>query len=76
MPETTRPTPRHGATTHPTHDVDLSSAARLELGLAALESGNVPAAVAALSAIPAADWAAILYRFPTLPAWIAAEVNR
>ena len=76
MPETTRHAPHHGATAPPTHDVDLSSAARLELGLSALEAGNVPAAVAALSAIPAADWAAIVHRFPTLPAWIAAEVNR
>ena len=76
MPETTHHAPNHGAAARYPHDVDLSSAARLELGLSALEIGDVPAAVAALSAIPAADWAAIVHRFPTLPAWIAAEVNR
>lgn len=63
-------------TTNPTRDVDLSSAARLELGLTALTEGNIPAAAAALAAIPEADWQAIITRFPTLPAWIAAEVNR
>lgn len=57
-------------------DVDLSSATRLELGLSALEAGNVPAAVGALAAIPEADWQAILQRFPTLPNYIHKEVNR
>lgn len=57
-------------------DVDLSSAARLEVGLAALAAGDVPVAVAALASIPEADWHAILTRFPTLPDYIAAQVNR
>ncbi len=59
-----------------THDVDLSSAARLEVGLDALRDGNMPAMFAALSAIPEADWQAILRRFPMLPAWIEQETNR
>ncbi len=58
------------------HDVDLSSAARLEMGLSALESGNMPAAFAALAAIPEADWQAIQRRFPMLPAWIEREAGR
>ena len=58
------------------HDVDLSSAARLEMGLEALERGNMPAMFAALSAIPEADWTAIVRRFPMLPAWIEQETNR
>jgi len=58
------------------HDVDLSSAARLELGLDALRDGNLPAMFAALSAIPEADWTAIVRRFPMLPAWIEQETNR
>jgi hypothetical protein len=57
-------------------DVDLSSATRLELGLSALEAGNVPAAVGALAAIPAAEWEAILQRFPSLPDYINKEVNK
>lgn len=58
------------------HDVDLSSAARLEMGLSALENGRMPEAFAALAAIPAADWTAIVRRFPMLPAWIEQETNR
>lgn len=57
-------------------DVDLSSATRLELGLSALEPGNIPAAVGALAAIPAAEWNAILDRFPSLPAYVHREMNR
>ena len=57
------------------HDVDLSSAARLELGLTALEAGNIPAAVGALAAIPESDWHAILRRFPALPGYIVKEMN-
>ncbi len=57
------------------HDIDLSSAARLEQGLAALGSGDIPAAAGALAAIPEADWQAILRRFPTLPAYIVKEMN-
>jgi len=64
-----------GSRTRPP-DIDLSSATRLELGLSALELGNVPAAVGALAAIPADDWEAIVDRFPTLPNYIAREVNR
>lgn len=63
-----RPVERHG--------VDLSSAARLEMGLSALETGNMPAAFAALSAIPEADWQAILRRFPMLTVWMEQEARR
>lgn len=58
------------------HDVDLSSAARLEIGLDALRDGNMPAMFGALAAIPEADWAAIVRRFPMLPAWMEQEANR
>jgi hypothetical protein len=58
------------------HDVDLAAATRLELGLAALESGDMPAAFSALAAIPEADWQAIVRRFPMLPAWIEQEARR
>ena len=49
---------------------------RLELGLAALEQGDMPAAFSALAAIPEADWQAIVRRFPMLPAWIEQETRR
>ena len=63
---------QHGAKRH---DIDLSSAARLELGLAALDADDIAAAVGALAAIPEDDWQAILRRFPTLPAYIVKEMN-
>ena len=47
-PSTTNP-----AAAAPRRDVDLSSAARLELGLTALAEGNVPAAAAALALLGA-----------------------
>lgn len=51
----------------PRPEIGLASAARLELGLLALEYGNIPAAVGALAAIDDESWSAILDRFPTLP---------
>lgn len=67
-------TPRAG-TVPAVRDMDLSSVARLEVGLAALADRDVPVAVAALAAIPEADWQAILTRFPTLADYIAAQVS-
>ncbi len=46
---------------------DLAAATWLELGLEALERGNLPAAIGALACISDESWAAILRRFPTLP---------
>lgn len=56
----------------PTHlptrpEIGLAAAAHLELGLLALESGQLPAAVGSLASIDAAAWSAILDRFPALP---------
>jgi hypothetical protein len=56
-------------------DIDLSSAARLEAGLQALDDGNVPAALGALSAIPEDDWSTLVRRFPALPSWIEQVMN-
>jgi hypothetical protein len=57
-------------------DIGLAAAAHLEIGLEALERGNVPAAVGALAAIDAEAWAAICARFPVLPYYVAREVIR
>jgi hypothetical protein len=46
---------------------DLAAAAWLELGLEALQRGNIPAAVGALACIDDDAWAAFLRRFPNLP---------
>jgi len=56
--------------------VDLAAAAYLELGLEALERGNLPAAIGALASIDDDSWAGILARFPGLPAYITSEVTR
>jgi hypothetical protein len=48
-------------------EIGLAAAAHLEIGLLALEAGQLPAAVGSLAAIDDAAWTAILTRFPTLP---------
>jgi hypothetical protein len=50
--------------------IDLASAARLELGLLALERGDIPGAAGALAAIDDDSWSAILLRLPHLPTLI------
>ena len=56
--------------------VDLAAAAHLEMGLEALERGNIPAAIGALVSIDDDSWEAILTRFPGLPDYITSEVTR
>jgi hypothetical protein len=56
--------------------VDLAAAAHLEIGLEALERGNLPAAIGALASIDDDSWAGILDRFPGLPDYITSEVTR
>jgi hypothetical protein len=51
----------------PRRSIDLGAAAYLELGLGALQVGDVPRAVGALASIDDDSWTAILDRFPTLP---------
>ncbi len=51
-------------------EIGLSGAALLEIGLSALERGDVPAAVGALAAIDEASWWAVMTRFPTLPEYV------
>ena len=50
-------------------EIGLGNAAWLELGLAALQRGDIPAAVGALAAVDEASWALVLTRFPGLPEW-------
>jgi hypothetical protein len=56
--------------------VDLAAAAHLEMGLEALERGNIPAAIGALASIDDDSWAGIRDRFPGLPDYITNEVTR
>lgn len=56
--------------------VDLAAAAHLEIGLEALERGNMPAAIGALASIDDDSWDAILARFPGLPDYITSGVTR
>jgi len=56
-------------------EIGLSGAALLETGLAALERGDVPAAVGALGAIEGSAWWAIVDRFPTLPEYIRVAIG-
>lgn len=56
-------------------EIGLSGAALLETGLAALERGDVPAAVGALGAIKESAWGAIVDRFPTLPEYIRTAIG-
>jgi hypothetical protein len=48
-------------------EIGLAAAAHLELGLMALESGRLPAAIGSLACIDEAAWLAILRRFPNIP---------
>lgn len=57
-------------------EIALAAAAHLEMGLEALQRGNVPAAVGALASIDAESWDAICARFPVLQHYIAQEVIR
>lgn len=47
-------------------EIGLGGAALLELGLSALERGDVPAAVGALAAVDEAAWWLVMIRFPGL----------
>ena len=51
-------------------EIGLGGAALLELGLSALERGDVPAAVGALAAVDEATWWLVMTRFPDLAGWI------
>jgi len=51
-------------------EIGLGSAALLELGLSALERGDVPAAVGALAAVDEATWLLVMTRFPGLDGWV------
>lgn len=50
--------------------IDLSAAAYLELGLAALQFGDHVRAVAAFASIDDDSWTGIVVRFPWLPEWL------
>jgi hypothetical protein len=54
----------------PRPGIGLAAAGLLEVGLASLEVGHLPAAIGSLAAIDEAAWSAILDRFPNLPALI------
>jgi hypothetical protein len=56
--------------------VDLAAAAHLEIGLEALERGNLPLAIGALASIDDDSWDALLTRFPTLPDLITRGTNQ
>lgn len=60
----------------PRRSIDLAAAAHLEMGLDALERGNMPAAIGALASIDDDSWNAIGSRFPGLPEYISSEVTR
>jgi hypothetical protein len=54
----------------PRPGIGLAAAGLLEVGLASLEAGHLPAAIGSLAAIDSDAWSAILDRFPNLPALI------
>lgn len=57
--------------------IDLSAAAYLELGLAALQLGDFVRAIGALSSIDDDSWTGIVVRFPWLPEWLETmDANR
>ena len=51
-------------------EIGLAGATLLELGLSALERGDVPAAVGALAAVDETTWWLVMTRFPDLAGWI------
>jgi hypothetical protein len=51
-------------------EIGLGSATLLELGLSALERGDVPAAVGSLAAVDEATWWLVMTRFPGLAEWV------
>lgn len=57
-------------------EIGLSGAALLETGLSALERGDVPVAVGALSALDEVTWYAILSRFPGLDQYIRDTISQ
>ena len=50
-------------------EIGLGNAAWLELGLAALQRGDIPTAVGALAAVDEAAWVLVQARFPGLSGW-------
>lgn len=56
-------------------EIGLAAAAHLELGLLALETGRLPAAIGSLASIDEAAWSAIMHRFPNLPELITKWSN-
>lgn len=56
-------------------EIGLGNAAWLELGLAALERGDIPTAVGALAAVDEAAWALVQARFPGLSGWARAVME-
>ena len=56
-------------------EIGLGNAAWLELGLAALERGDIPTAVGALAAVDEAAWSLVQTRFPRLSGWARAVME-
>ena len=54
----------------PRPGIGLAAAGLLEVGLASLEAGHLPAAIGSLAAIDSDAWSAIVDRFPNLPTLI------
>ncbi|MFL6115417.1 MAG: hypothetical protein ACJ786_29335 [Catenulispora sp.] len=52
-------------------EIGLGNATWLELGLQALQRGDIPAAVGALAAVDETAWQLVMTRFPGLAGWIA-----
>ena len=50
--------------------IDLSAATYLEIGLGALQVGDVVRAVGAFASITDDSWTGIVVRFPWLPEWL------
>jgi predicted negative regulator of RcsB-dependent stress response len=56
-------------------EIGLAAAAHLELGLLALEAGQLPAALGSLAAIEESAWQAIVNRFTGIEALITKWSN-
>ena len=57
-------------------EIGLGGAALLELGLSALERGDVPAAVGALAAVDETTWWLVMTRFPGLAEWVRDVIEK
>lgn len=60
----------------PRPEIGLGGAALLELGLSALERGDIPNAVGNLAAVDEATWWLVMTRFPGLAEWIRDVIER